>query len=102
MLGKRRLDSKRGCLLQDAMRRLWLQFPRRLHQEIRGTPKGNEKASNARAEHADDHSIDWDNAAKEKNPTTRLLLESVFIETTEDTINRTDGSLPAPIHYVTF
>lgn len=60
----------------------------------------NKKASNALAEHADNHRycIDWDNVAviaKEKNSPTRLLLESAFIQTMKDTINRTDGNLPA-------
>lgn len=74
-------------------------FTRRL-KEHRRDVCNNKKASNALAEHADNHGhcINWDNAtiiAKEKNPATRLLLESVFIQTTEDTINRTDGNLPA-------
>ncbi|KAH6939754.1 hypothetical protein HPB50_021558 [Hyalomma asiaticum] len=74
-------------------------FTRRLKEHKRDVAN-NKKASNALAEHADNHGhlIDWDNAAiiaKEKNSTTRLLLESVSIQTTEDTINRTDGNLPA-------
>lgn len=74
-------------------------FTRRLKEHKRDVAN-NKKASNALAEHAYNHGhlIDWDNAAiiaKEKNSTTRLLLESAFIQTTEDTINRTDGNLPA-------
>lgn len=88
------------------MCRLQLQLHRRnwqLHQEINEHQRDagkNRKVPNTLAEHANNHghSIDWDNAAiiaKEKNSTTRLLLESVIIQTTEDTINTTDGNLPA-------
>lgn len=84
-------DCSRGYISEtgDFIRRL------KEHQMDVGS---NKKASNALAEHADNHGhfIDRDNAtiiAKKNNSTTRLLSESVFTQTTEDTINRTDGNV---------
>lgn len=55
--------------------------------------------TNAIAEHAHKHShkIDWENTAilaKEKNTSSRRLLESLFIQSTPAAMNRTDGTLP--------
>lgn len=59
-------------------------------------------ATNALAEHAvsTSHDIDWDSAkiiGKEKNKTARLHLESLHIQTTDNTLNRNSGNLP-PIY----
>lgn len=73
-------------------------FPRRLKEHQRDVNKKNVTA-NALAEHVEthNHQIDWDSAtiiAKERNATTRLLVESLVIQTTSDTINRTEGNMP--------
>lgn len=73
-------------------------FPRRMKEHERDV-KQKKVASNAIAEHAHkhQHDIDWDNAAilcKERNVTSRLLLESSFIQTHSDTMNRNEGTLP--------
>lgn len=73
-------------------------FIRRLKEHKRDV-QNHRHVYNALAEHVhkSQHSIAWENAAimaKEKNPTTRLLLESLLIQTTPDTVNRTDGNMP--------
>lgn len=73
-------------------------FPQRLKQHMYDVRKKH-VTSNALAEHAEAtrHEIDWDNAKiieKEKNWTSRLLLESLTIQTTEHTLNRNDGNFP--------
>lgn len=73
-------------------------FKRRIKQHDYDVGKRH-MASNALAEHADSsgHEINWGAArilAKEKNLTSRLYLESLIIQTTERTLNRTQGNLP--------
>lgn len=72
-------------------------FCRRLKQHKNDVAKGH-TVTNALAEHAEKtgHAINWDNArilATEKNVTTRLNLESLIIQTTSNTINRSSGTL---------
>ncbi|XP_049267386.1 uncharacterized protein LOC125756556 [Rhipicephalus sanguineus] len=59
-------------------------------------------ATNALAEYAvsTSHDIDWDSAkiiGKEKDKSARLHLESLHIQTTDNTLNRNSGNLP-PIY----
>ena len=72
-------------------------FCKRLKQHKNDVAKGH-TVTNALAEHSEKtgHEISWDNArimATEKNWTTRLNLESLIIQTTCNTINRSSGTL---------
>ncbi|XP_075736219.1 uncharacterized protein LOC119161015 isoform X1 [Rhipicephalus microplus] len=72
-------------------------YCKRLMQHKNDVAKGH-TVTNALAEHAEKtgHEISWDNArivATEKNFTTRLNLESLIIQTTSNTINRSSGTL---------
>lgn len=74
-------------------------FRQRLRQH-QNDVKNKKVASNALAEHADttNHTIDWLNASiigKERNWTSRLHLESLEIQSTEQTLNRNVGNLPS-------
>lgn len=74
-------------------------FSRRLKEHQRDVAKEN-RTTNALAEHAcqHNHRIGWDDTAiiaKERNLASRLFLESLIIQTTPHTVNRTDGNMPA-------
>lgn len=73
-------------------------FSRRIKDHQRDV-KNKKHATNALAGHAHDtgHQIDWGNASilsKERNLTTRLLLESLFIQTSQATLNKNAGPMP--------
>ncbi|KAK8762142.1 hypothetical protein V5799_026589 [Amblyomma americanum] len=73
-------------------------FERRLN-EHKNDVKKKKACSNALAEHVENtkHDIAWEEAAiigREKNWMSRQYLESLFIQTTDQTLNRNIGNLP--------